>query len=100
MKKRHSQHDYIYLQDKHSDHFLRYDCTAGRKSKLSKIKLLDRHLIDKIAAGNVVERPASVVRSFENAIDAGSTYLEIEIRNGESITYRYLTTVRESKRAI
>ena len=34
MKKRHSQHDYIYLQDKHSDHFLRYDCTAGKEIKI------------------------------------------------------------------
>lgn len=47
------------------------------------IKLLDQKTIDKIAAGEVVERPLSIVKELvENSIDAGSTNIEIEIKNG------------------
>ncbi|EFB42494.1 DNA mismatch repair endonuclease MutL [Parachlamydia acanthamoebae] len=50
---------------------------------LSKIRILDEHTINKIAAGEVIENPASVVKEIvENAIDAGSTEICVEIQEG------------------
>ena len=47
------------------------------------IQLLDNETINKIAAGEVIERPASIVKELtENAIDAGASAVTIEIRDG------------------
>lgn len=50
---------------------------------MGQVKLLEEHIADKIAAGEVIERPLSVVKELlENSLDAGADFIEIEIREG------------------
>ncbi len=67
------------------------DIELEKAQKMGKIHLLKNDVIDKIAAGESVERPASVAKELiENAVDAGADAVTVEIRDG-GITYLRVT---------
>ena len=58
---------------------------------MGNVVILDENTINKIAAGEVVDRPASIVKELvENSIDAGATHIDVEIKNG-GISYIKIT---------
>ena len=65
---------------------------------MAKIQLLDQKTIDNIAAGEVIERPASVVKELvENAVDAKANAVTVEIKDGGMTLIRVTAMGSNSK---
>ena len=60
------------------------------------IKLLPEHVANQIAAGEVIQRPASVVKELlDNAIDAGSTLVQLIIKEGGKTWIQVIDKIQE-----